>query len=769
MFKFILHNDEFGDLELPSAPINWDSIDATLERSPTLWAVNREVGSSELRFYGSAYNYLKGILKSQFVDAEIILKIYWSEDLKLNDWQLLKQYNLTFHGMIDDGTTISAQINSGEIESIFEANLDTTFEIEMDDTVTIKPVRLREVGNFKGADSVFHTETEDAFLVDKNLIWEADNVDLFVSDSQRVLFPFLSIQKNSDKVNFNTLTGIYDANYAAAPNKSRYFLSWQEYNENWGNGIQYNAKFSEKGKVKVSMDAEFWLAYYVMGTHTLQETKNMLHEHLLYDINNERNNFHAVVRTDNTLHNFQATAVAETFFEVLIPGYTVSKYYVKYKFSEATPEFDVKKNEKLIIYFYSHTKVYKDLDPGAVGMNVIAQPKCDIEILCALNGENATIPAISVGSAFQKITQKMLNAEASEKVFESRWFAEQIQDLDSGYYRSGKTDYLTTGKAFRNDNKISLSIKDLFDAMNNIYCLGMSISQNNRVKRVRCETRDFYFACEYGGHIGEVSEFKEELAEDLIYKAIDFQNEQIKEEEYSNRFAFNVPFSFKTPINVIDTAIDLRQPICTSAITLELARRAAKNKDESDFDDKIFLVKLTNQKQTLQDKDDDDTLITTALYGIPDYTYLANQDYCPARTLRYYWGWWLTGCLQFVRDKLITLEKNDYNRSFASTRLGQDHISTSSNYSIGYMMADERYSSEGIAKTLPRHEPYYHKFKAKMTYELSKILELNRHKVFSYDTAEGRKYGYISSVPTIPGKVSEFVMIKASKYTISKL
>jgi hypothetical protein len=70
---------------------------------------------------------------------------------------------------------------------------------------------------------------------------------------------------------------------------------------------------------------------------------------------------------------------------------------------------------------------------------------------------------------------------------------------------------------------------------------------------------------------------------------------------------------------------------------------------------------------------------------------------------------------------------------------------------------------------MPRHEPFYHTFKAKMTYDLSKRLELNRHQIFSYDTSDGRKYGYISSVPTIPGRVSEFKMIKASKYAVNAI
>src|SRR6056297_1132811 len=151
MFKFELYNEIEGSLTLPSSPVNWDSINAQLERSPSLWAVNREVGSTELKFYGEAYDYIKSILIGQFVDAVIEMKVYYSSDLKTGDWKLLKQYNLTFHNCTDDGYTISAQINSGEIESIFEANLDTTFEVEMDDKITVKPVRLIKYGRYEAA------------------------------------------------------------------------------------------------------------------------------------------------------------------------------------------------------------------------------------------------------------------------------------------------------------------------------------------------------------------------------------------------------------------------------------------------------------------------------------------------------------------------------------------------------------------------------------------------------------------------------------------
>jgi hypothetical protein len=213
----------------------------------------------------------------------------------------------------------------------------------------------------------------------------------------------------------------------------------------------------------------------------------------------------------------------------------------------------------------------------------------------------------------------------------------------------------------------------------------------------------------------------------------------------------------------------LQQSINTSAITLELARRAAEVEDESDFDDKVFLTKLTNDKMTLQDEKIVEVNGVPNYSGVPDKTYLANQDYCPARTLRYYWGWWLAGCLQFVKSKKITLEKNDFNRDFVSQRQGQAEVSTDTNLNVSTILGDQRYGSGGDSKSMPRHEPFYHTFKAKMTYDLSKRLELNRHQIFSYDTSDGRKYGYISSVPTIPGRVSEFQMIKASKYAISKI
>jgi hypothetical protein len=116
---------------------------------------------------------------------------------------------------------------------------------------------------------------------------------------------------------------------------------------------------------------------------------------------------------------------------------------------------------------------------------------------------------------------------------------------------------------------------------------------------------------------------------------------------------------------------------------------------------------------------------------------------------------------------MITLERNDFNRDFVSTRSGQDEINTAEGFNVGTILGDNRYGSHGVRPSLPRHEPFYHRFKAKMTYDLSKQLELYRNRIFSYDTAQGRQYGFISSVPTIPDREAEFEMIKASKYAIS--
>jgi hypothetical protein len=331
-------------------------------------------------------------------------------------------------------------------------------------------------------------------------------------------------------------------------------------------------------------------------------------------------------------------------------------------------------------------------------------------------------------------------------------------------FLSGKHDYLTVGKCFKSepDKKLSTSLGELFENFDAIYCLGLSIEPANKSKNIRIETLDYFYELAYAGHLGDSQDYIEELSTDIIYNSIKFELPKANNEEYSTRFAFNVPTAYKPPIDSINTAFKKEQNYCTNAIRRELARRAASVKDSSDFEDDIYIMKQGNGFSTLLDEK------TTLYSGIPDSSYLANQDFMPARALSYYWAWWLNAALINVRTKEITLEENDYNRDFTSTRNGQIEISSGQDFSISDLVEQSRFSSLGNCSNQPRLEPFLMRFKAPMTFNLSKLLENNRHKIFSIDTNLGRRYGYIRKVPTIPGKLQEFELIKASKYAISE-
>jgi len=137
--------------------------------------------------------------------------------------------------------------------------------------------------------------------------------------------------------------------------------------------------------------------------------------------------------------------------------------------------------------------------------------------------------------------------------------------------------------------------------------------------------------------------------------------------------------------------------------------------------------------------------------------------------LRYNWAWWLNSFLINLKSKAVTLEKNDYNRDFQSTRTGQNAVSTGQDFDVSSILSDDHLSSLGEVSSQPRFEPIIMRFYAPMTLALSQMLNDNRHSIFSVETESGPKYGYIRKVPTVPGKLSEFELIKASRYAVSSI
>ncbi len=154
-YRFTLINAEGEAYQLPDSPRGWDDLGITLERSEKFHAVNREVPDTILTFIDEAAIFIETEFAKDFVDAEITLQVEITENQI--DWHLFRNYVLHFANLTRTKNGLEINFNSGEIENKIESNLDTTYEIELDETSVVKPVRLMRTAKYTG-------DSEDIFI-----------------------------------------------------------------------------------------------------------------------------------------------------------------------------------------------------------------------------------------------------------------------------------------------------------------------------------------------------------------------------------------------------------------------------------------------------------------------------------------------------------------------------------------------------------------------------------------------------------------------------
>ena len=750
-YRFTLINAEGEAYQLPDSPRGWDDLGITLERSEKFHAVNREVPDTILTFIDEAAIFIETEFAKDFVDAEITLQVEITENQI--DWHLFRNYVLHFANLTRTKNGLEINFNSGEIENKIESNLDTTYEIELDETSVVKPVRLMRTAKYTG-------DEYDRFG------------DLTFSRSEvmnNVFLTKLNIESSDTYGDFSS-----QMNWKAALNNTnilhtKYFCKWEQLDEIKEGKSTYMRLGSETQLISGSVHNK-QISITIRRQYadvTTEEFISDLQSEMGLDIYNLSNQCKYSIWTNTANYTTQASLATYYFSNPDSVSGNFQDITLSFEFDFDFSGIEMRSGDSLLAYAFTDFLANKEFSGNRLYIDSYSlfddTSDFTIDIKSSLLGETVIVPSVSAFSAFNQILAKITG---TTDILKSIWF-KNILDPE---FLSGKHDYLTVGKCFKSEpnKKLSTSLGELFENFDAIYCLGLSIEMSNKSKNIRIETLDYFYELEYAGHLGDSQDYIEELSTDIIYNSIKFELPKANNEEYSTRFAFNVPTAYKPPIDSINTAFKKKQNYYTNAIRRELARRAASVKDSSDYEDDIYMMKQGSGFSTLLDEKTPPINGIPAFSGIPDISYLANQDFMPARALSYYWAWWINAALINVRTKEITLEENDYNRDFTSTRNGQIEISSGQDFIISDLVEQSRFSSLGNCSNQPRLEPFLMRFKAPMTFNLSKLLENNRHKIFSIDTNLGRRYGYIRKVPTIPGKLQEFELIKASKYAISE-
>lgn len=297
-----------------------------------------------------------------------------------------------------------------------------------------------------------------------------------------------------------------------------------------------------------------------------------------------------------------------------------------------------------------------------------------------------------------------------KNLFKSQFFG-QIND---GYFENSLFEKLviSSGEKIRNipESKITISLKDIYE-LNNYFNLGWAVQKIGAIEKLVIEKKEYFFQQKFGIELGEVSEFKISVADDLLFKSLTFGNDKAGDyEEVQGRSEYNVLNSFVTPLKTADTEYNVEGKVRADLIGAELARRKQYNENPSEdtrYDKENFLFMVsTTLADNLQVRPWQSDFETEPIVYDPDSA--GNLLLTPFRSMQRHASFFKCGMIPYNTDSIR-------------------YSSTTGNSNAGTQLPDEPVRFENGSIQLNELQPpifkaEYYEFKFPTTHEIRKKL-----------------------------------------------
>ena len=177
---------------------------------------------------------------------------------------------------------------------------------------------------------------------------------------------------------------------------------------------------------------------------------------------------------------------------------------------------------------------------------------------------------------------------------------------------------------------------------------------------------------------------------------------------------------------------------------------------------------------------DDDGTITTrrdeflnSFQGVLDNTFCYNVEYYPPYAIRY-WAWWLLSGLQYYTETAARAFGTALNRHFKTYDNNAESVEVQSGYdyetwNFAQFLKIAKLENDFTNSHNALFDPVYYHFKAPVTWEFLTKFEANRHGTIQFSHNGAKFYGFAMEVPGVPGRLSEWKLLKLSKWAMSLL
>jgi len=221
----------------------------------------------------------------------------------------------------------------------------------------------------------------------------------------------------------------------------------------------------------------------------------------------------------------------------------------------------------------------------------------------------STAPAMRIHDVLQNLCNKLTNRNDS---FYSETFgyigAPYHSYVENGVY----ADYvIQNGFNIRNfpyvDRPLQLDFKTIYESLDAIFCLSLSLEEIEGVQRLRIESLNYAYTKENILSFTFISKMKRNISKDKFYNQIRIGYEKSLPEDINGLDEFCTIHNYTTDLKTIGETLNLVSQVIASGSLIEVTRRAQYNATlttDTAYDNLLFIVAVLHTDPTKSERNE---------------------------------------------------------------------------------------------------------------------------------------------------------------------
>jgi len=424
----------------------------------------------------------------------------------------------------------------------------------------------------------------------------------------------------------------------------------------------------------------------------------------------------------------------------------------------------LKTNESLLLFIRcEHTLINPSNGYSNVGFRF--DPDGEMTINATEYKTNTIHRSISTSRLLNRLIYSCINNESPTTDPAYDYLDSTLFEEGSRYGRTYFTDGLSlrTGIIPGIDGAMVISLREVFNALNVPFCLGMGLEQRGDNAKLLFDHRSVFFNPTVKLELGEVKGLTEEFDMKIVFNSLGIEYSGADSQDYENGIHEYLKKTIYTlPTNYVDNALENSSNVKVDGTSIEKLRtnQTIFTQESLQDDDTNYMIRCIVDGGVVYSSQGEefDTISQT---GLQNNTQLFNVDMYAPITMRF-WSWLISAGLQYnVSTDEIVIQKSEPDIDVAITIDGvlcdRNNITLTKLHQLAELQPFPNAER-------PLFDPILYRFTAPMNEDNINLFKAYRHYAISF-TYKGKEYkGFAMKIPSLPRKESEFILLKLSKF-----